>query len=90
MNKPLYKNFIILFTAFFLLLFYVWLQIASERLGYKVEKLRIKLNEEMETNKQFKIKVNELSSPDRLYRAGQELKLKIPSKSQVVEIISEE
>jgi cell division protein FtsL len=81
------KNYLILFAVFFIVLFYVWIQITSERLGYRVENLRTELNDKEEDNKRLKIAVNELSSPKRLDAMANRLNMQLPSKSQIVDIV---
>ena len=85
-NENRSKNYLILFAVFFVLLFYVWIQVTSERLGYKVENIRLELNDKKEDNKRLKIAVNELSSPERLDAVAGRLNMQLPSKAQIVEL----
>jgi cell division protein FtsL len=86
MKLNFFKLIIFVLIGFFILLFYVWLQISSERLGYDLEKLRLRLKEEKNLNTQLKITVDSLSSPERLGEIANEMNLQPPTKSQIIEI----
>lgn len=87
-EKP-FNGFLLLLLAFFVVFLYVWLQITSTRMVYKVDNLRVALDREIEVNKQLKISISELSSPQKLDRIAKKMKLQNPSKGQVVEIPAE-
>ncbi len=86
MKKNRRVNIYFIICGFLLIFFYVWIQVVSERLGYSVEGLRKELDNEMEINKNMKIRIEEMTSPERLDRIAKEMNLRINENSQIIEV----
>jgi cell division protein FtsL len=66
------------------LVFYVWQQTQSVRLGYKVESLQRECDRWSQENRALRLRVNKLISLDRLDKVAQEKKLLAPEEKNIV------
>ncbi|OGS34923.1 MAG: hypothetical protein A2293_06665 [Elusimicrobia bacterium RIFOXYB2_FULL_49_7] len=73
-----------LFTAAFLLSFYVWQQTQSIRMGYSVDTLRLECDKLIQENRSWRLQVNRLISMEKLDRVAQDRSLVIPLEKDVI------
>ncbi len=65
--------------------FYVWQHYQVIKIGYKIDKLRIQLNDLKNKNKYLKVETNSLKSLDRIEkRAVDELKMVKPKTEDII------
>lgn len=76
----------VIVLVFAVLFVYIYLHIASERLGYKNGEIKIQVEKEKNTNAQLHIELNRLSSPERLDKIAKETQFSSPVKKQVIEL----
>jgi len=76
----------VIFLVFIILLFYVFMHVQSQRLAYKIGKMRAALDAEKAENGRLHIKLSRLSSPERLDSVAREMGFSAPSRSRVIEI----
>lgn len=77
------RYFLILFAAGIILSFYVWQQTQAVRLGYRVEEMNRECDKWDQENSNLKLKIEKLSSLERLDQFAKERKLVAPSENSI-------
>ncbi|MFH1369325.1 MAG: hypothetical protein ABII64_09395 [Elusimicrobiota bacterium] len=79
-----FKYFMYLLFIAMILSFYVWQQTQSVRMGYRVEEMKRECGKWEQENSTLKLKIERLSSLERLDQFSREHKLVVPDEKNIV------